>query len=315
MGTEIYNMIDWELYQKICTHQRKSIAMIKMVLGLTPTNSHLSKQNPQHTNKCPLFDGCAENIHHIMFCSANPEHLCMHSFKLTKKLKKYGDVQSLTTTLLKSLESLTSITDSQQLEDQQRIGWEHMIQGKIALSLQDYVTTSIKKIKTERKFLKDLCLVVMVYWKKLWLYRINKTTIAREISILQDKDRAMIEKLEEIYQYKLHLPLTSLVFTMLHSKKHSKSPTEKPVKKLTKITHFISKDPLKDTDNKSEGKDERTSNIHRPKRSTTPPEPSRSLLSLNEATIPRISSISSYFRNFKKLLISFKPSTARGTNL
>jgi hypothetical protein len=77
-----------------------------------------------------------------------------------KKLKKYGDVQSLTTTLLKSLESLTSITDSQQLEDQQKIGWEHVIQGKIALLLQDYVTTSTKKIKTESKFLKDLCLVV-----------------------------------------------------------------------------------------------------------------------------------------------------------
>lgn len=52
---------------------------------------------------------------------------------------------------------------------------------------------------------------------------------------------------------------------MLLSKKHSKSPPEKPVKKLTKITHFGSKDPLKDTDDESEGEDERTSNIHLPK--------------------------------------------------
>jgi hypothetical protein len=52
---------------------------------------------------------------------------------------------------------------------------------------------------------------------------------------------------------------------MLLSKKHSKSPPEKPMKKLTKITHFVSKDPLKDTDEESEGEDARTSNIHRPK--------------------------------------------------
>jgi hypothetical protein len=37
------------------------------------------------------------------------------------------------------------------------------------------------------------------------------------------------------------------------------------VKKLTKITRFVSKNPLKDTDDESEGEDERTSNIHRPK--------------------------------------------------
>jgi hypothetical protein len=52
---------------------------------------------------------------------------------------------------------------------------------------------------------------------------------------------------------------------MLHSKKHSKSPQEKLVKKLTKITYFVSKNPLKDTDDESEGEDERTSNIHCPK--------------------------------------------------
>jgi hypothetical protein len=52
---------------------------------------------------------------------------------------------------------------------------------------------------------------------------------------------------------------------MLHSKKHSQSPPEKPVKKLTKITHFVSKDPLKDTDEENESEDERISNTHRPK--------------------------------------------------
>jgi hypothetical protein len=62
-----------------------------------------------------------------------------------------------------------------------------------------------------------------------------------------------------------NLPLAVLFLTMLLSKKHSKSSTEKPSKKLTEITHFVSKDPLKDTDDESEGEDERTSNIHHPK--------------------------------------------------
>jgi hypothetical protein len=222
MGTEIYNLIDWELYQDICTHQRKSIAITKMVSGLTPTNSHLSKQNPQQTNTCPLCNGCVETIHHIVFCSANPEHLSIHSFTLTKKLKKYSNVQSLTITLLKSLESLTSNTDSQQLEDQHRIGWEHVIQGKIARSLQDYVTTSIKKIKTERKFLKDLCLVIMAYWKKSWLYRINKTTIVREVSKSHEEDGTMIEKLEEIYQNKVHISSSNQRYMLPNITEHLK---------------------------------------------------------------------------------------------
>jgi hypothetical protein len=53
---------------------------------------------------------------------------------------------------------------------------------------------------------------------------------------------------------------------MLTSKKHSKSPPEKPIKKISKVTHFTTTfDPLKDTDDESEGSNETSSNRHIPK--------------------------------------------------
>jgi hypothetical protein len=123
LGEDTYKQIDWEIYQTICQLHRNSVAVKKMVSGLTPTKQRLHKVAASTHSECPLCHDSFGDIHHVLHCPKNPERICINQDKILHRVKKYGDIQQEVKTILQSLKSKRSPKDHTELHSQQCIGW------------------------------------------------------------------------------------------------------------------------------------------------------------------------------------------------
>jgi zinc-binding in reverse transcriptase len=170
LGEYTYKQIDWEIYKKNCQLHKNSVAVKKMVSGLTPTKQRLRKVTVSTNSECPLCHDLPEDIHHVLHCPNNPERICINQDKILHRVKKYGDIQSEVQTILQSLKSRKSPKDHTDLHSQQSIGWSLFIQGKVSTQITTYITHKMKKPGTEQKCVITICHLVITQWKRAWLY-------------------------------------------------------------------------------------------------------------------------------------------------
>lgn len=221
LGTPIYDTINWDLYQRIIDKNKKSMAIIKMVNSLTPTQCRL---NTIDKNTCPLCPLCKleqETIHHVYYCKMNNESLNTRMLDLQNKLKERKVKIKHAQQLIDILAIGKPPAELSILTTQCQIGWKRILQGKCAKDIH----TILSKILTSEIKEKDVHILIISLieqWKSAWQYRNKATQYLKQQDILQQSEDHLEMKLRYLYTNREYLDIAQQKFLLPSYEIHMK---------------------------------------------------------------------------------------------
>jgi ribonuclease HI len=197
-----YPMIDCIQFKIIVKEFRKYMSIIKMLSGITPTRKHCFKLKQVASPECQLCSKHDEDISHILFCSKNGNNICCHMQTLKKQLKKYGNITTVTKKIINNIQDHNSVNDSEISRDQQIIGWDKILQGKIAIHFGDQFESLMKKKEDTTKNISDLIKFLIYQWKKAWMFRLQFIHQQKHKQVHEEKIQQNNQRLQRLYDNK-----------------------------------------------------------------------------------------------------------------
>jgi hypothetical protein len=202
MGLNTYCLVDWNMYERLSTEFKDQVSIIKLFNNLTPTKHRLYKISLSSSPKCPLCQVCEEDYHHVLFCSHNSESLPTSMEVIQQKLIRYGDISQFYITCITNIQHQQSDNNENYQNLQNIIGWSEILRGKTSVDFEHYVKQFMKKERTQRLFLFQFYKLLIIQWKKAWLFRIRQVKQEDDIIITQNIHRNNLKNLIFLYDYK-----------------------------------------------------------------------------------------------------------------
>jgi hypothetical protein len=190
-NTEVFYTINWELQQKVLnsypTNDQRQI--LKMVHGWLPTYDRLQRENQVTSMRCPLCHYRSESSLHVFTCK-HPKQREIYN-RIGQYLDKDGDAngnQDVTKTIKEALANVSNLNlwsykltgnskVDQWIQDQDRIGWQQILYGRTAKSLEMAMEEHYRsrandtRQDTGAKWVRKLIQVIWDTFLKLWLQR------------------------------------------------------------------------------------------------------------------------------------------------
>ena len=200
LGSHIFNLIDWDIFQQISYNQRHYCSIIKMISGLTPTKQRLTKIQQDTSPLCPLCKQEEEDIRLVLICPKNSEHIQNSKEDIARKMKSYGDTRQIVMTVIESIIQNKSMNHQEYTNAQEELGWQRFIQGKIAIAMEDSVKPFMKKPNTAKQFILKPCIEVVKTWRKSWLKRLRMVVDSTNNENKNIQHENNTRKLEYLYK-------------------------------------------------------------------------------------------------------------------
>jgi hypothetical protein len=212
-----FNSIDWELYKHIISKHSKSMSLLKMAHSLSPTRSRMHLQDNTITIKCQLSKKEDETIHHILKCTANPHNYQAATESRYQKKEITRSQYETTLQLLQKILNSESPPNIQALEDQIQIGWKKVLQGKITVSCNIWITKELNQAKPPISIIHFMTRL-WTDWKAAWKFR--NQNIPHCNYITHPKVAINETKLRYIYNNRNKITATNQSFLLTNVAEH-----------------------------------------------------------------------------------------------
>jgi hypothetical protein len=211
----ILEMIAWEPHRRaINRHAKQKVTMVKFLHGITPVGKRLSKYDKKYSAQCPSCEEPMETQEHLYQCTHPTRQQWRDQFKEALKhvMEKYGTPNTMKELWLEGIHKgmtgdNTPIEDSPDIreiiEAQEKIGWNQMLQGRIAhqwIEKQKEAMATPTKRKNSMTWATEMISTIFEYWLKLWKMR-NEDKHGRDAVTRREAERQQaIRELEQMYE-------------------------------------------------------------------------------------------------------------------
>jgi Reverse transcriptase-like len=217
-GNDLYQTINWDIYEYIASRISQSMALIKMIHSLSPTMERQHQQRLVDTANCPLCTKHVETIHHVLKCQSNPYNYVASIDEMRKRSGcKEVHKETFETLVHSIMQEIQPNTDTVPIE-QVTIGWKRIIQGKITKDCQQWIAAQIRLSTNNEKQIGNLILIIIQQWKKAWEYR--NDSITHDTTRQQNNNGYNKDELEYLYENKQYISTHNKGFLMTTKEEH-----------------------------------------------------------------------------------------------
>ena len=217
-----FHSIDWVAHRRAVTNNDLPDKFItKMIHNLLPTGKRVHRYKPYYDHRCPSCYQDYEDFHHVLTC-----HNAIRSkwqSTLLKDVRKICYKMKVGSTIIKLLVNgiqyhLWDSTMEQDMhsgrlspiwEDQQKIGWDHLLYGRWSKKWTEYHEKSLKERNIPLTRINAgvgwVCRVMRVIWRhmhKEWKTRNNIRHGADDAERKQKEREQCIREITLYYSYR-----------------------------------------------------------------------------------------------------------------
>jgi hypothetical protein len=213
-------LIDWDPHrQALQTQHNRRTHFVKMCHNILPTGNIVGRYGQGLPSHCQLCKTPEEDFHHVLRCPHQSRQTWRSEFlsSLRKKCHSIATDQALTDILLIGIESWLNATApdfstiptlyDHVIRDQTQIGWNHIFQGRFAISwssMQQQHYSGLKPVKGRdgQFWTRTIISHIFTHWITLWEAR-NKSVHGNDTSTMaKAKHDQAIRELEILYSFR-----------------------------------------------------------------------------------------------------------------
>jgi hypothetical protein len=215
-----FNDIAWEYHRRALNqHQPKRTILTKYVNGITPVGKMVNRYDKKYALNCP---SCAEQIEtqdHLLICP-NPKREKWRTetrAQIRTIMNKYNAPTKFTDLMIGGIDQAILDPNTKGPENtpaeletiaaaQQRIGWRHILKGRISKEWIKYLELRIGDAATKTKnagtWATELIKTIFTQWLELWKLR-NDDRHGHDYKTKQESERNQaLKEVQQLYKLK-----------------------------------------------------------------------------------------------------------------
>jgi hypothetical protein len=217
--SETFETIAWEPHRRaINRHNKKKVTMVKYLNGIIPVGKRVSRYDKKYSAQCPSCEELMETQEHLHKCLNPTREQWRNTFKETikKVMQKYNSPYPMVQLWLAGITKGIEEDDNHMMqheydatleavkEAQKRIGWNQLLQGRMAKEWIVIQREAMGDKATKRKnavtWATDIISTTFEQWLNLWKLR-NEDRHGKDNKTRKEAERRQaIRELEQMYE-------------------------------------------------------------------------------------------------------------------
>ena len=173
---DVYNKVQWEVFQKALKQKKAKGALLKMLHGICPTKKHLTKIRLTIHPECPCCKQDIEDQHHILKCKERShETYIAFNEEMKKTFSEIKDTENILTQIFDSI-----VLQSNQMDvvwtfqEQNEIGWDKLLTGFVSQDWQKVMN----KLVPDKRWTETMGKIVAGVWRTwLAMWRLRNSSL------------------------------------------------------------------------------------------------------------------------------------------
>jgi hypothetical protein len=209
-------LIAWEPHRRaINRHLPNKTTMVKYLNNIAPVGKVVNRYDKKYPASCPSCEEEIETQDHLHQCSHQSRQQWREQFqeKMKLKMEKYKTPEYIVNLWINGMkkgmgneeEPIGSTPETQSIiEEQEKIGWEQMIKGRISKkwikAQEEEMGDNATKRKNALTWATEMISLIFEQWLKLWKIR-NEDRHGRDTATRKAAEREQaIRELSQMYE-------------------------------------------------------------------------------------------------------------------